>query len=81
MEISSLAGGISEVYGRVKVIFDCFGFEFEHECWVIDIGLPLEMQLGNDWLREHRVQFVFPPGGMDIPTANARRLERGVINM
>ncbi|TCD63451.1 hypothetical protein EIP91_005392 [Steccherinum ochraceum] len=39
---------VLQVYGRVVVTFDAEGYEFEHKFWVIDMGLPLEMQLSEE---------------------------------
>ncbi|KZT28294.1 hypothetical protein NEOLEDRAFT_1129672 [Neolentinus lepideus HHB14362 ss-1] len=46
---SLYGGGPMRVYGRVDVLFDAHGYEFEQPFWVTDIGFPVEMVLGVDW--------------------------------
>lgn len=41
-------GGPLNVLGYVDVLFDTLGYESEQRFWVTNIGLPLDMQLGNE---------------------------------
>ena len=67
----------STVLGRVPVHFDISGYEFEHECWVVDDDLmrDAEMILGADWLQRFKVQASFDPRFM-IVSADAKRARK-----
>ncbi|TFK52980.1 hypothetical protein OE88DRAFT_1656710 [Heliocybe sulcata] len=66
-------GTTMHVYGRVDVLFDAHGYEFNMPCWVTDISFPLEIILGNDWLRVCGLEILMGGGKMMIPKAAARR--------
>ena len=69
---------IKDVYGRVTVTFDAQGYEFEHEFWVIDLALPVDMQLGqSDFCPKFGCVIGFQEGGMAINKANAKKT-RGI---
>lgn len=38
------------------------GLEFEYEFWVINLGLPIELQIGDDFLRHSRAEVAFAHG-------------------
>ncbi|KZT38798.1 hypothetical protein SISSUDRAFT_1046556 [Sistotremastrum suecicum HHB10207 ss-3] len=65
--------GRTKVYGRAKVEVIFQGYKFLHDFWVIDIGLPVEVLLGNDWSRKFSVAYQFTEGGIKITRADAPR--------
>ncbi|KAK7680376.1 hypothetical protein QCA50_016616 [Cerrena zonata] len=46
--LQGMLGPPMEVFGWVDVAFDILGYEFKHKCWVVDLHLPVEIQLGMD---------------------------------
>lgn len=67
---------IRKVYGRVAVTFDAHGFEFQdHMFWVIDLGFPVEMQLGQeDFFSKYNCSVEFQEGGLVIHQADAKKV-------
>lgn len=66
---------IRRIYGRVRIVFDAAGFEFEHEFWVMDIGFPVEMQLGqSDFCSKFKCVLASQDGGMVIKEADAKKV-------
>ena len=59
---SILSGSPGKVVGWVNVAFDALGYEFEQRCWVVELGLPIEMMLGMDWLTKNDVVSSYGPG-------------------
>ncbi|EPQ51759.1 hypothetical protein GLOTRDRAFT_122974 [Gloeophyllum trabeum ATCC 11539] len=62
-----------KVFGRVDVLFDALGYEFELPCWVTDIGFPVEMVLGNDWVEKFDLVYMVGGGEIRINEADARK--------
>lgn len=67
---------IRKIYGRVAVTFDAHGFEFQdHMFWVMDLGFPVEMQLGQgDFFSKYNCSVGFQEGGMVIHQADAKKV-------
>lgn len=68
---------VKDVYGRVTVTFDAHGYEFEHEFWVMDLGLPIEMQIGqDDFFGKFGCVVGFQAEGMVIQSADAKKVNK-----
>ncbi|GBE83365.1 hypothetical protein BKA93DRAFT_256186 [Sparassis latifolia] len=74
VQLSGVFGGNMKVYGRVDVSFDAYGFEFNVPCWVTDLGFPVEILLGSDWMVNNGVESTWSGGGPIITGANAKRV-------
>lgn len=73
VKLESRAGSLIDIKGYVDVVFDAFGFEFEQRCWVMRLGFPLELQLGNDWAVDNHIRSSFTRG-YTIEDADAKRV-------
>ncbi|OBZ76221.1 hypothetical protein A0H81_03009 [Grifola frondosa] len=69
-------GNEMEVFGRVPVVFDAGGFEFSMQCWVVNVGLPVELVLGLDWMDKFSPTVSFEAAGSGSPRRT--RSESGI---
>lgn len=74
VELKDVAGGTVDVKGYVDIIFDALGYEFEQRCWVIDLGCPLELQLGDDWAHHNQISLKFSRFASAVFEADAKRV-------
>ncbi|EMD36925.1 hypothetical protein CERSUDRAFT_95197 [Gelatoporia subvermispora B] len=76
VHISTLFGGQHmNVFGRVDVTFDAFGFEFSTPCWVVNLGLPVDIALGMDWLETYNPKISWRQE-LEITDANAKKVRK-----
>ncbi|KAJ3480611.1 hypothetical protein NLI96_g8218 [Meripilus lineatus] len=74
VNLVGLSGGNIDVKGYVDIIFDALGYEFEQRCWVMDLGFPLELQLGGDWATKYQLAYTIRDGAFTILEADAKRV-------
>ncbi|THH32855.1 hypothetical protein EUX98_g1323 [Antrodiella citrinella] len=67
---------VAPIYGRVTVVFDVQGYEFEHTFWVVNLGVPVDMQLGSDFLVKFEISLGFGPWGGQISSADAKKVRK-----
>ncbi|KAI0313877.1 hypothetical protein OF83DRAFT_1086027 [Amylostereum chailletii] len=68
-----------KVYGQVDVPFIAGerGFKFKMPCWVVDVAAPVEVVLGQDWLRKYKVEVSTSLEGQKVANARAMVAEAG----
>ena len=72
VKLTPIYGGSPlHVLGYVNVLFDALGFEFKQKCWVTDIDLPFDIQLGIDWVEAYDIDFRPGSGTGNIVITNA----------
>ncbi|THH32854.1 hypothetical protein EUX98_g1322 [Antrodiella citrinella] len=73
-----IGGGDVKIHGRVTVVFDAQGYEFEHTFWVTNLGFnPFEMQLGDDFSAKFGLSLSFnAEGQMGITKADAKKARK-----
>ncbi|TCD59855.1 hypothetical protein EIP91_011291 [Steccherinum ochraceum] len=70
------AGSQLRAYGRLRLVFDAQGYEFEHQFWVTDIGFPVELQLGGDFMTEHGLTTRMGDSHWIIEKADAKKVRK-----
>ncbi|KAA1471983.1 hypothetical protein DENSPDRAFT_838104 [Dentipellis sp. KUC8613] len=67
------ARGFYTPYGAVVIPFRAGKWTFNMRCWVIDIPVPVEIVLGQDWKSQFSVEMSYSPkDGLFIKTCRAR---------